>query len=98
VKSCAERGISYLVYENFTYGRKKADSLSQFKEVNGFRQMDLPRYFIPTSAMGSLALQLGLHHRLLDYIPEPLLTKVREFRTAYYSRQSMAPLKGSSKD
>ncbi len=42
VRSCADRGLSYLVYEHFTYGKKKGDSLSHFKEVNGFRQMDLP--------------------------------------------------------
>lgn len=98
VKSCAERGIAYLVYENFAYGRKKTDSLTQFKEVNGFRQMDLPRYYIPISAVGRVALQFGLHRRLLDYFPEALLAKTREIRTAYYSRKSMAPLEGNSKD
>ena len=50
VRVCAERGISYLVYENFSYGKKEGDSLSHFKEVNGFQRMDLPRYYIPLTA------------------------------------------------
>lgn len=98
VKSCAERGISYLVYEHFTYGRKKADSLSQFKEVNGFRQMDLPRYFIPTTALGRAALQLGLHRPLADYFPEALLQKARDLRTAYYTSRFRESASSPSKD
>lgn len=84
VRSCAERGIRYLVYEHFAYGKKAADSLSHFKEVNGFRRVDVPRYYIPLSALGSAALKLGLHRRLVEYIPEALMTKYRDHRTAWY--------------
>src|SRR5208283_732579 len=38
VRSCAERGISYLVYSSFAYGKKQRDSISDFKERNGFQQ------------------------------------------------------------
>ena len=31
VRSCAERNISYLVYANFTYGKKEKDSVSRFQ-------------------------------------------------------------------
>lgn len=81
VKWCAERGISFLIYENFTYGRKPADSLSQFKEVNGFRRMDLPRYFVPLTPLGRVSLRFGLHRRLADYCPQGLLSMYRELRT-----------------
>ena len=47
VRSCAERGIPYLVYLNFSYGKKQRDSLSDFKERNGFQRIDLPRYYVP---------------------------------------------------
>src|SRR5438309_7834027 len=30
VRACARRGISYLLYQNFTYGNKKPDSLTNF--------------------------------------------------------------------
>lgn len=87
VKACAERGIKYLVYENFSYGKKHGDSLSHFKEVNGFRQMDLPRYYIPLTFLGRIALRLGLHHQLRDRLPGSLLAKLRQLRTAWYERR-----------
>jgi hypothetical protein len=87
VRSCADRRFSSLVYENFTYGRKQGDSLSHFKEVNGFRRIDLPRYFVPLTTAGRIALRLGLHHRFIDHFPEPILAKLRELRTAWYTRK-----------
>jgi hypothetical protein len=87
VRTCAERGISYLVYEKFTYGRKSGDSLSAFKEANGFERMELPRYYIPVTKLGAIALRLSLHHRFVDRIPEPILAKLRELRTAWHMRK-----------
>jgi len=87
VKTCADRGISYLVYENFAYGNKKGDSLSHFKEVNGFRRMDLPRYYIPLTGLGRFAFRFGLHHRFADRLPESLVAKFRELRSTWYQRK-----------
>src|SRR5208337_37378 len=61
VRTCAARGIRYLVYQNFFYGKKQVDGLSHFKEVNGFQRVDLPRYYVPLTSVGSIALRLGLH-------------------------------------
>lgn len=87
VRSCADRGISYLVYENFSYGNKQGDDLSHFKEINGFQRFDLPRYYIPVTRIGAAALQLGLHHRLVDMLPETIMARLREIRTAWYTRK-----------
>jgi hypothetical protein len=87
VKSCASRGIPNLVYEHFSYGKKEGDSLSHFKEVNGFTRVDLPRYYIPLSPLGELALKYSLHHGVVDRIPEPLVAKLREIRTSWYNRR-----------
>lgn len=87
VKSCAARGIPRLVYENFAYGKKQGDSLSHFKEVNGFCRVDLPRYYVPLTALGSIGLSLKLHRRMLDHVPEPLIVWVREARSSWYSRR-----------
>ena len=87
VKSCADRAIPHLVYENFSYGNKQGDSLSHFKEVNGFQRVDLPRYYMPLTSIGSLALQLRLHRRVVDRFPEPLAAKLREIRTSWYNRR-----------
>lgn len=87
VRSCAERGIAHLVYQRFSYGRRQRDSLSDFKENNGFRRVDVPRYYIPLSRMGRAALRFGMHHRMTDRFPGPVLAKLRGFRTAWYARK-----------
>ena len=83
VRSCASRGIRYLVYENFSYGKKAGDSLSHFKETNGFRQVNLPRYYVPLTAFGGLAYRLGLHRRVAEYCPEFVMSRLRSLRTAW---------------
>src|SRR5882672_7315341 len=75
VRSCAQRGIAYLVYSRYAYGKKQQSSLTDFKERNGFKQIDLPRYYVPLTQMGTLALRLGLHHRLSERIPESVAAK-----------------------
>jgi hypothetical protein len=87
VKTCASRGISHLVYENFTYGKKQGDSLNHFKEVNGFQRMDLPRYYIPLTPLGRIAFRFGLHRRFVDRLPESLAAKLRDFRKAWHDRR-----------
>ena len=90
VRSCAERGISHLVYSGFAYGKKQTSSLADFKERNGFERVNLPRYYVPLTLLGSLAYRLGLHHRLADRVPESLAAKLRELRLAWYSRKFKA--------
>ncbi|MGA6955101.1 MAG: hypothetical protein WBY73_08345, partial [Candidatus Acidiferrales bacterium] len=84
VRSCADRGISHLVYSNFAYGKKERSSLSDFKERNGFQRINLPRYYVPLTSLGSAAFRFGMHHKLVDRLPEPLLAKVRDFRYSWY--------------
>jgi hypothetical protein len=84
VRSCADRGISHLVYSNFAYGKKERSSLSDFKERNGFRRINLPRYYVPLTSIGWAAFRMGLHHKLVDRLPEPLLAKARDFRYFWY--------------
>jgi len=87
VRACAERGIAYLVYQNFAYGKKQGDSLSHFKEINGFQRIDLPRYYVPLTGVGRVALSLGLHHRFADYVPASVSTRLLELRNAWYNRK-----------
>lgn len=90
VRFCADRGISYLVYENFTYGKKEGDSLSHFKEINGFQRVNLPRYYVPLTPIGWAGFHFGLHRKLIEYLPESLTGKLREVRTAWYNRKYQA--------
>lgn len=87
VRSCAERHVKYLVYANFAYGNKQRDSLSDFKERNGFQRIDVPRYYIPLTTTGRIAFRLGLHHKLIERLPESIITKLRDYRAGWYSRK-----------
>src|SRR4030095_4270680 len=62
VRACARRNIPHLVYSNFAYGKKQQDSLSDFKERHGFQRVEVPRYYVPLTSLGAVALSLGLHH------------------------------------
>ena len=87
VRSCAERGISYLVYSNYSYGDRERDSVRDFKKRNAFQRIDLPRYYVPMTALGSAAFRLGLHKRFADRVPEPVLAKLRQLRSGWYKRR-----------
>lgn len=87
VQSCAERGISYLWYANFSYGTKQRDSLADFKRHNGFQKVDVPRYYVPLTVAGRIALRLGLHHNAADWIPEPVAATYRRVRSFWYARR-----------
>ena len=87
VRACADRKIAYLIYQRFTYGKKKSDGIMKFKETNGFRQFDLPRYYVPLTLRGRIALRLGLHHRLADRLPESLVGRLRDFRNDWYNHK-----------
>lgn len=80
VKSCVQRQIPYLFYSHFAYGKKQRDSLSDFKEHNGFQRIDLPRYYVPLTRWGAVGLGLGFHKRLIDQVPESVQTKLRSIR------------------
>lgn len=84
VRSCADRGISHLVYSNFSYGKKERSGLSDFKERHGFQRINLPRYYVPLTHAGWAAFRLGLHHKLVDRLPGLLLAKVRALRYSWY--------------
>jgi hypothetical protein len=95
VRSCADRGISHLVYSNFAYGKKERSSLSDFKERNGFQRVNLPRYYVPLTALGWAAFRLGLHHNFVDRLPEPLVAKARDVRYAWYKHKFPASAQDS---
>ncbi|HEY2856838.1 MAG TPA: hypothetical protein VGJ21_00305 [Terracidiphilus sp.] len=90
VKSCAERNIPNLVYWRFAHGKRVRDSVSDFKTRNGFVRVEIPRYYVPLTPWGSAALKLGLHHRFVDRLPEPVSEKLREMRNRWYNRKNRA--------
>lgn len=90
VRACAARGIPHIVYSHFAYGKRERDNLTDFKERNGFMRVDLPRYYVPLSAWGKVALRMRLHQRMIDRLPEPVGERLREMRSRWYMRRQQA--------
>jgi hypothetical protein len=65
VDICAKREVPYL-----HYGIWSRRGIGEFKKHHGFLQHDIPRYYVPLSLKGRIALSLSLHRKLADYIPE----------------------------
>ncbi|MGH9533771.1 MAG: GNAT family N-acetyltransferase [Terriglobales bacterium] len=69
VRLCLEEGIPSLVYGQLNYGNKREGSLREFKLRNGFSEILVPRYYVPLTLRGRIALRLGLHRGLLGALP-----------------------------
>jgi hypothetical protein len=90
VRSCADRAIPFLVYQQFSYGNERSDGISNFKAVNGFGRVDVPRYYVPLTRLGSVAFRLGLHKKLSDHLPQSMIGKLRELRRDWHNRKLQA--------
>jgi len=80
VETCVGKGVPYLTYGRYFYGHKGADSFSDFKRYNGFLKYDLPRYYVPLSALGRIALMLNLHKGLKAALPGWLIKPLLRLR------------------
>lgn len=92
VEICESKGLSHLVYGSFVYNDRNS-SLTEFKRRNGFEEVLLPRYYIPLTPKGKMALQFGLHRRLSDRLPQGVLTSLKKVRNVLHKaklwRESM---------
>lgn len=83
VQVCAESKLGYLVYLFWGDG-----SLAEFKRRCGFEPVTVPRYWIPLTWKGRLALALGLHRGWKAFIPGGLRNHLKQLRGRWYARQA----------
>jgi hypothetical protein len=88
VRQACARNKEYLLYEAFVYGKKTQSSLTEYKRSNGFVRMELPRYYIPLTRKGALALRMGLHKSQKDRLPEWLTSGWVDLRSKWYGLRS----------
>jgi hypothetical protein len=79
VERCAEKGVPYLAYAYWL-----DDSLGDFKRNNGFQKFDLPRYFVPLTPKGRLALKLGLHRGWEKAFPDRVRSPLKKLRKFWH--------------
>lgn len=84
VEICAKKKISFLVYFNWDGG-----TLTEFKRRNGFEKIVLPRYYIPLTYKGRIALKLHLHHGAAGLLPERLLRCLKALRKGFYEKTKL---------
>src|SRR5208283_4458212 len=75
IEVCEKKNIPYLVYASWPRG-----SLADFKRYNGFVKTGLPRYYVPLTLKGTIALKLRLHNGLGSKLPERLLLPLLDLR------------------
>jgi hypothetical protein len=78
IESCARRNIPYLKYG--VWGRR---GLNDFKVQNGFQCFQIPRYYVPLTLRGRMALQLRLHRKLVDLLPEAVINRAANLRARW---------------
>ena len=84
VEVSESQGAHYLTYGGYVYGKKEHSSLIEFKKSLGFNKVDIPRYYIPLTFKGRLALKLRLHRGLKQRIPASLIYLGSEIRSRLY--------------
>jgi hypothetical protein len=86
VEICHAKGLTHLIYGQYTYGNKTNSPLVEFKRRNGFEELRCPRYYVPFTIRGRMALALRLHHGWRSLIPAPAVDAALRLRSAWYRR------------
>jgi hypothetical protein len=83
VEVCEARGLTELRYCNYVY-HDPSSSLTEFKKRNGFTMLEMPRYFIPLTLRGQIALACGLHKPLKEQMPLSLRRTLIRMRDRWF--------------
>jgi len=84
VEFCCEQGYLYLTYGKYLYGKGTESSLMEFKRRLGFEKVMVPRYYIPLTVRGRLAIRMRLHLGLTNLLPRRLILTLLQLRSRYY--------------
>jgi hypothetical protein len=82
VEICADLGKTHFIYGSFVYYDPNS-SLTEFKRRNGFQQIELPRYYIPLTLKGALALKCRMHRGLAGNLPPAVLSALLKLRARW---------------
>lgn len=74
VEICSHKGMTHLIYSKFQYGNKSNGQLEEFKTRNGFVRLDFPRYYIPLTLRGRIAVACRLHRGALGLLPRGIIS------------------------
>jgi glutaminyl-tRNA synthetase len=71
--------VFYGVWKTRRYGMR------EFLESNGFKQVDVPRFYVPLTIRGEACLRLGMHKGLQGLLPERVILFLLAVRSKWYA-------------
>lgn len=86
VEICSQRPVAQLIYGQYIYDKKASSPVTEFKHRNGFHQVLLPRYYIPLTLKGRVAVAMRLHRGLKALLPGRVLSTLLVIRQSVYQR------------
>jgi hypothetical protein len=81
VLECTRRRIPFLTYSTWAGG-----TLASFKESNGFEKYALPRYYVPLTVRGRVALSCNLHRGVKLLVPKRVKDQLKDLRRRWYAK------------
>ena len=96
VELCAKRNVSDLIYSQYYFGKATKSPLTEFKRRNGFRNVRVPRFYVPLSLKGRLAIAIRAHRGLRNVIPGKILSPLLHARGRMYEFLSKRSESGSA--
>lgn len=88
VEVCAAKGVPYLMYCQYVYDENDASLLTDFKRRNGFERVNFPKYYVPLTLKGRIAVALRMHRGIKGMLPQPVLRLALRLRNWYYNFKS----------
>jgi len=81
VEESIKEDKSYLIYGRYFEWNKRKSSLIEFKKRNGFTPIFYPRYYIPLTNKGKIAIRLKYHLGLIGILPDALISPLLKIRS-----------------
>jgi hypothetical protein len=85
VEVCDAKNIAYLTYGLYNYGNKRDSPLRDFKIRNGFREILVPRYYVPLTRWGRFCVKTKLHRGLVGILPHWVIATGLRARSVWYA-------------
>jgi len=100
VEHYADQKASYLTYIRYRYGKKRQSPLTEFKRRNRFEEIAIPRFYLPLTRKGRIAIGLNLHKSLVEVLPEKLTYALLDARARWHAlgKEGAAPSQREATD
>ena len=83
VEICADKGLTHLQYCKYVYHKNYQNALTEFKRRNGFVEICFPRYFVPLTFKGRMAISLKLQLGPAEVLPRYVVSALLNIRKKY---------------